>query len=255
MVSGAEMLSRIMALFEGRHTALQRYGLLLVYSILMLWLVVTWAGWVLIFAGVGQVEQTTTGIPASPWQVVYYVGVTITALGQGDFVAVSGIGQAATMLCALNGLVYLFGKNAGFGTDSFLIDVAGRVEQTTQQHFSYPVLHYFHSEHRRTALSPSVARLDEALMLTLNTAPPEADLSPAVPLVLRMTRGFLEAISPTFIEPANAAPSIPPDHDADWAVTPEIGWEQFSAHRRLLKGFVETEAWSWDDVGSTDSPT
>ncbi|CAN5833643.1 hypothetical protein BH24ACT15_BH24ACT15_02650 [soil metagenome] len=138
---------------------------------------------------------------------------------------------------------------------AFLIEVAGRVEQTTQQHFSYPVLHYFHSEHRRTALSPSVARLDEALMLTLNTAPPEADLSPAVPLVLRMTRGFLEAISPTFIEPANAAPSIPRDHDADWAVTPEIGWEQFSAHRRLLKGFVETEAWTWDDVGSTDSPT
>lgn len=251
------------ALFGGRHVALQRYGLLVVYSILLLWLVITWAGWVLVFTGVGRVEQAATGIPATLWQTIYYTGITITSLGEGKFVAASGVGQAATVLCALNGLVLLsltvawlipvlgavsakrqlaamiaglgdtpqqvkaslFGDNAGFGADSFLIDLAGRLEQTTQHHFSYPVLHYFHSREMRTALSPNVARLDEALMLMLNTAPPSADLSPALPLMLRMSKGLLDAMKDTFIEPAAAAPAIPRPSDDELAIPQEIGWE------------------------------
>lgn len=267
---------------------MQQCGLLVIFSIFTLWLVVTTLAWILLIAAVGAVEEAATGIPASLWQVIYFTGVTITSLGNGQFVATSGVGQAATVLAALNGLVLLtlsvtwlipvlaavaekrqlaalinglgntpqqvmtalFGDRAGLGGDSLLIDLAGRVEKTTQFHHSYPVLHYFHSHEPRTALAPSIARLDDALMLAINTQPPAERLGPAVPLLRRMTAGFLDAISPTFMTAAEVAPPVPAAGYDTRADADPIGWEHWQKRRQHLKGFVESDGWTWDDVVS-----
>ncbi len=66
-------------------------------------------------------------------------------------------------------------------TDQVLGEVASRLRLLTEKHLSYPILHYFHSPDRSTALAPSLAALDEAVG-ALSGRPP-ADRPPMLSLM------------------------------------------------------------------------
>lgn len=90
------------------HRALQLAGLAVVGSFLVVWLLLTWAGWSLVFIGTPTaVEQASTGQPASRWQVVYFVGTTLFTLGPGDFVPSSAGWGLLVPFAAVNGLLLL----------------------------------------------------------------------------------------------------------------------------------------------------
>jgi hypothetical protein len=132
------------------------------------------------------------------------VGVTLSTLGVGDFVAGSGGWRLVTTVTAFSGLVlvtlaitYLLAvvsavvarrslavRIAGLGdtaagivvdgwtgerfSDAFLRQLAGLDEQiasTAERHLAYPVVHFFHSTEPESAAPLAVARLDDALLL------------------------------------------------------------------------------------------
>jgi len=177
---------------------------LLVLSVLV-WLAMVWVGWTLVFlGGHDAVVSSTTRRPGGVVDTFYYVGITLSTLGVGDFVAGSTGWRLVTTLAAFSGLVlvtlaitYLLAvvsavvarrslavRIAGLGdtaarivvdgwtgerfSDAFLQQLGGLTEQiahTAERHLAYPVVHFFHSAERQSAAPLCVARLDDALLL------------------------------------------------------------------------------------------
>lgn len=177
---------------------------LLVVSVLV-WLAMIWVGWTLVFlGGHAAVVSSSTGRPAGVVDTFYYVGVTLSTLGVGDFVAGGAGWRLVTTLAAFSGLVlvtlaitYLLAvvsavvarrslavRIAGLGdtaagivtegwagerfSDAFVQQLAGLTEQiaaTAERHLAYPVVHFFHSAEAESAAPLAVARLDDALLL------------------------------------------------------------------------------------------
>lgn len=193
-------------------------GELISLLVVMLWIGLLWAGWTVVFlASSGAVVESSTGRPAGVVDVVYFAGYGLFTLGVGDFRPASGFFQIATALSSLSGLFlvtvgisYLVALTNAVadrrgvaavisglgrsgeeivrrswngrdfaGLESQLPNLAGRVAHLAEQHLAKPVLHYFHSPNRHTALEPSVVALHEAVLLLRHAVPPE--LTPRSP--------------------------------------------------------------------------
>jgi hypothetical protein len=180
-------------------------GVLLLVASVLVWLTLVWVGWTLVFlGGDGAVVSSATGEPAGIVDTFYYVGITLSTLGVGDFVASSGGWRLVTTLAAFSGLVlitlaitYLLAvvsavvarrslavRIAGLGDTAADIVVGGwtgerfspafgqhlaglaeEVAHMAERHLAYPVVHYFHSPDPASAAPLAVARLDDALLL------------------------------------------------------------------------------------------
>ena len=129
------------------------------------------------------------------------------------------------------------------------------VHMTAQQHLAYPVLHYFHNDQRQAAIAPMIAALDDALLvLRHGLRDPGID-----GLTLEATRraidDLLALMRSAYVEPADDPPP-PPDRQAlarlGAAMADEAAFARAvdadADRRRVLRGFVETDGWSWSDV-------
>jgi hypothetical protein len=68
------------------------------------WLLLTWLGWFLVFAGAEQaVVHGDTGQPADMWARAYYTAYTISTLGIGDYVPGGPAWQILTGVAATAG--------------------------------------------------------------------------------------------------------------------------------------------------------
>lgn len=142
------------------------------------------------FSSETSVININTNLSASLWEKVYYVGFTVTTLGIGDFVAGSKLWQIITILSAVTGfflltllITYLISlltsvkkkrtlasiiNNVGKSPKDFLLQLKTRdnfnnlsgllnsfikqVNSITQDHLTYPALHYFHSSNKTLLL-------------------------------------------------------------------------------------------------------
>ena len=284
----------------GAHGLLAFAGPALLVVAFFVWVAGLWGGWTLIFsADAGAVVDSTSKAPASLAGRIYYVGFVLFTLGTGDYVPVGGVWEVLSAVASLNGLfvvtlaitymlsvlsavtakrqlagsIFSLGDTPadlvrkawdgqGFkGLDQHLPALAASLEHHTQRHLAYPILHYFHSTGRQTALGPAVAVLDEALLLLAEGV--EAKVRPA-PAVIEPTRrslkSFLDTIGDAFIKPAPSAPAPPVLEPLRAAGVPVVRGETFrdasarhDRRRRLLLGLVEDSGWSWQDVG-IDAP-
>lgn len=277
------------------HRLLRTAGPLILLMIFAVWVVLLWSGWALIFsADAGAVTDSSTGNPVDAWGRVYFAGYTLFTLGIGNYVPAAGPWEVVTSMASLNGLflvtlsiTYLLPVvSAATGMQqlaSLISDIGhtpydivlkhwdGRqitslstltstilplLELHTQQHTSYPVLHYFHSASRRTAIGPAVAALDEAVLMLRSGV--RADATSAA-LELSMLEEALYGLILTFrSEYAHGAQAPPPAPSLELlrgAGIPTVGDADFSecvarrsAHRTNLLGFVRTDGWTWDSV-------
>lgn len=232
-----------------RHRRLSLLGPLILFFTLIMWIVLLWAGWVLVFAGGSQsLAHAHTGAPADWAARIYFVGYMMFTAGNGDFSPSGGGWQIAAALTNATGMVvvtlaltYLISivsavvKKRGFASgvmglgispDDFvasgwngrdfrsldlpLAGMAATLSDLAQRYEAYPILQYYHAG--RVAKSPilAAATLDDALSI-LSFAVPES-LRPA-PAVLKSARAavesFLETMPSAFISKADEAPAPP----------------------------------------------
>lgn len=142
------------------------------------------------------------------------------------------------------------------GIDSFLAHLAQMLHAHTQRHHAYPVIHYFHTGDPAAAVPLRLAALDEALAVMRHGLRPEAQPHPlALHLLEEAISRYLHTLGAVYIEPAAEAPPPPELTPLCAAGLPVVSGEVFTAaiarlelRRRLLKGLVEHDGWTWADV-------
>lgn len=197
------LLSRVAGGLRRHRAVMVWLGPLSAAATTPVWLGLLWLGWGLVFQPEGSVVGSTTGVPATDWEQAYYVGYTISTLGNGEFLPTGPLWQALTVVAAASGFIVItvglsyvialvgaanqrntvavrvhalghtptdVAVGAWDGRDLHQIDVDlhtlhGSIDQVAQQHLAYPVLRHFHSTEHRNALAPRLAALDEALTL------------------------------------------------------------------------------------------
>lgn len=277
------------------HVLLKIVGTLILLGTVFCWIVMLLAGYMMIFsAAADAVVRSSNGATADFAQRFYFTGYTLFTLGLGDFVPGGDGWRVVTVIATMNGLflvtlaiTYLLpvvsataqkrqlaamisnlGTNPqelilrawdgkGFsGLTTYLVQITQMIDLHAQRHLAYPVLHYFHSSERRTAVAPSLAVLQDALIILSIGITPDCrlraiDLDP----VGRALEGLLSVLRNRYITPADDPPvfaaleplrarGIPLVSEADF----REALEQYREVRRLFKGYVEFGGWKWDAV-------
>ena len=225
-----------------RHRALSVLGPAVLVITVLQWILLLWAGWVLLFAADADSLERSSGTGTPGWSGrIWYVGYTMYTVGNGDYVPATGVWQVVSGLVALTGMslvtlaiTYLLsvvsavvGKRAfasqvsGLGRtaeefvlsgwnghdlhplDRQLTDLSSQLSRLTEQYLSYPVLQYYHAASPDKSPVKAVAVLDEALLLMRSGVVPEQRPDPAALKTAASSVG-------TFLEDTLEAASIDP---------------------------------------------
>lgn len=248
------------------------------------WIVLLWLGWGLVFGSAASaVVASSSPVPAGPWERVYFVGFTLFTLGVGDFVPGGDLWRVLTVLASLSGLflvtlaiTYLLpvlqaavdkrqlaaavsglgstgaeiaalGSRAPQGLSRQLEAVAAALTLHTERHLVYPVLHYFESGERATALAPNVAALSDALLLCEALPADRRPDAAALTTVRSALGGYLDTMDDVFLDAEDDAPPIPSPPaalDIDAAVVASSAGDHDRDRRRLL-ALVRQSGWGW----------
>ena len=277
---------------EGRSRALSLSGPLILVFTLGMWVGLIWIGWTFIFAGgENALIDTREGAPVRWTGRLWYVAYTMFTNGNGDFTPNGGVWQVASSFTTASGMLFVtlgvsyvlsilgavsekraFAKGitglgdrseafvvAGWSDEEFhdldllLSELASEMNRLAEQHKSYPILHYYHSEGEEDASSVAAVIFDEVLTILRFGVPVEEQPNPVLVESARSsTADYLETLDAAFIEPTDRAPP-PPDLDRlREADIPTVSDEEFAEaladldeRRRKLLATVEADAWDW----------
>jgi hypothetical protein len=239
------------------------------------------------------VVNSRTGGPADWWGRFYYVAYTMFTDGNGDYTPVYGgnVWEVASAFTTASGMAFVtlgvsyvltvlgavsdkrsFASTVtGLGDRSEALvrtgwtgedfqgleltveSLASELSLLAEQHKSYPILHYYHSEDGEQAAAVAVPILDEALMLFQYGIPDEQSLDPAIIATGRSSaQSYLETLDESFIEPEPAVPRAPDLGRLQEDDIPTVSDEEFAEalaevtdRRRHLLAVVEADAWEW----------
>lgn len=252
-----------------RHSrVLSLVGPLVLALTILAWLVLTWAGWTLVFAsGEGVLVDTLDRGRISWADRIYFTGYTLFTLGNGDFAPREGAWQIATALTTGGGMLFVtlsvtyvlsvldavsqkraFASNVtGLGMQSETVVRTGwtgegfqglelplntfvtQLNTLTANHKAYPILHYFHSGDDRQAAPVGIAIMDDVLT-TLRFGIPEENRPNAV--IVENARssieGYLDALEST-VQKADRTPSPPDINSLDERGIPTVSTDEFDA--------------------------
>lgn len=259
---------------RGRHRRLSLLGPIILFLTLLLWILLLWAGWVLVFAGGTEaLTHAHNGRPADWSARIYFVGYMMFSAGNGDFSPSGGGWQVAAALTNGTGMVlvtlaltYListvsavvmkrgfasevmglgitaetFVENGWNGRDFRSLDLplagmAATLSDLAQRYEAYPILQYYHAA--RVAKSPilAVATLDDALSILTFATPEELRPNAAVLKSARAAvESFLETMPSAFISEADEAPAPPDLGGLREKGLPMLGDEEFRAGLRSV---------------------
>lgn len=277
------------------HRLLSLAGPAVLVATVVTWLMLMWTGMVMMFSSSPDaVVVATTRAPGDFTDRIWFVLYTSTTVGNGGFAPntdffqvvagfIAASGMAMVTLAITYGIQVLsavvdkrafasqvlsFGEStaeivrnlqvAGASSLSTQLSAMGeRLGEVTEQHKSYPVLHYYHPAERSRSTACAVASLDEALRIyRAGVDQRETAVDAAVIQPLQNTIGtFLDELQESFLSKAS---STPPKSDADdlreegvrlrHPSDLEQADEAQSKRRRLLAGLVDHDGWRWDDV-------
>ncbi|MBW3658217.1 MAG: hypothetical protein KY457_06235, partial [Actinobacteria bacterium] len=285
---------------RGAHRALRAAGPFILVTIITLWLVGLIAGWALVFGQEGSVVDVQSGEPSASFGKVHFAAATILGRGATDFTPGSDFWRALEGIAAGTG-VALVGLSIAYilpivgavvqkrevasyigslgGTpdeilvrawdgESFgslhlhFIALTPLINRLAQNHLAYPILHYFHSGERFTALGPSIVVLDETLTFAVEAMDESATLDPSSVRPCRAAvDGFLRTLTRVAIVSADE-PVPPPafdeyrDKDLPLRDREEIQrrYEDLKDRRCLLAGFLEHDGWTPEETRSWAPP-
>jgi hypothetical protein len=222
-------------------------GTILIFLVLS-WILVIWTGYSLIFLSVqDSVVDAMDSTPASTVGKIYYVGYTLTSLGNGDLKSgsdlwriISNIMGISSMFFVTLGISYLLpvlqaviakrslavyisklGKtpaeiiqNGWNGKDfSALYDRFGTLEtmliQHTERHLAYPVLHYFHSNIQEYSAPLRLVALDEAITIQEIYKMDKTDKAYHWKILKGTLDNYISRLDGTFTGTTDKAPPFP----------------------------------------------
>ncbi|SEV85998.1 potassium channel family protein [Natrinema salifodinae] len=275
--------------------ALSLAGPLILTLTLATWIGLIWIGWTFIFASYPTaLISTRTGAVADWSGRLYYVAYTMFTDGNGDYTPIGDVWEMASALTTATGMAFVtlgvsyiltvlgavsdkrsfassvtgLGERSealvrtGWtgedfqGLDLTLETLAAELSLLAEQHKSYPILHYYHSEQGERASAMAVPIYDEALTLFLHGVPDDDSPDPAIIENGRSSaQSYLETLDTAFIDPAEEVPP-PPDLDRlREDDIPTVSDEEFAdaledltERRRRLLGVVRGDAWEWPPV-------
>ncbi|SFS10070.1 hypothetical protein SAMN05216559_3654 [Halomicrobium zhouii] len=282
---------------DTRSRALSLAGPIILTLTLVTWVGLIWGGWTLVFAGgENALLAARDDVPVTWSGRIFFVAYTMFTMGNGDFYPPAGIWQIAASLTTASGMLFVtmgvsyvlsvlgavsnkrsFASSvSGMGAESETVvcsawdgedfdglhlplnSLASRLDTLADQHKSYPILHYYHSEQAKHASAMAVAVFDESMTVlrfgVLDEDQPDTVL---VENARSASQNYLETLDNAFIDPADEAPP-PPDLDRlrDEGV-PTVSDDEFAdaldelaVRRRKLLATVTADAWHWPPIDS-----
>lgn len=189
---------------NGKSKLLNLCGPVILLFLLFMWVTLIWLSYSLMYiSDPHSVVNTSTGAPASIISKIYYVGYTLTSLGNGGYSPANGAWQIISNIVGLNSMVFIglaisyllpilqavidkrslalqiamlgstpleiiqngyTGKNFSPVYQRFA-NLETLLIKHGERHLAYPILHYFHSNKKLYALSLNLAALDEAMII------------------------------------------------------------------------------------------
>ncbi|MBC5991691.1 ion channel [Pontibacter cellulosilyticus] len=243
---------RLFYKITGNHKIMRGAGIIIVCATLLSWLLLLWGGhFMIVLADQDAVLDSTTNLPATSMQRLYYSGYILSTMGNGDYKggsdgwrvysAVISFAGLTLITIAISYMVPVISavterralsiriRSIGETSQRVILDnwngndckrledqfngLAESVALQAQMHLSYPVLQYFHHGQKATALLPSLAMLDEALTIMLLYLPENTRPDPQhlIPLRKAVTN-FLQTLD---IVSNRAAETEVPSLDVD----------------------------------------
>lgn len=280
----------------GRPRLLAAGGPLILATIVVSWLVLLTLGWSLVFGSGESVIELEGGEPTALSGRAYYASSLMLGRGTPGYAPASDLWQAVEQVAAFTGLVLLglaiayilpvvgaviakrrtaayastLGYTAEEVIDRFwngrdfgdfhlhLIELAPRITELAEQYNAYPVLHYFHSSERHSAIGPAVATIDETLNV-LDCLEPDRRLEASTLLPLRAAIGdYLDTLVPGYTVAAEHALVRPPVDQMREDGLPlvdtdeiELTYRGLERRRRRLHALVQHHGWDADRVLTT----
>lgn len=187
---------------DGRSPILNLTGGTILIGLVLMWILMIWLGYSLIYlSDPHSVVNSNTGAQAGVIGKIYYVGYTLTSLGNGDLKSGSDVWRIVSNIMGMNSMVFIslgisyllpvlqavidkrtlavyinrLGESPqeiiekGYNGKDFspLYDRFQQLEEMilkhAERHLAYPILHYFHSNKTSHAVRLNLARLEEAL--------------------------------------------------------------------------------------------
>ena len=227
----------------------------------------------------------------------YFVAYSMFTMGNGDFTPASSAWQVVTSLTTGSGMLLVtlsityvlsvlravtearsFASSVtGLGTSSEdhlgrgwnhdegsfedieaqLFRISSRLDSVTEQHLSYPILHYYRSIRTRSATPRAVAILDDVLLLIETAVPEEYRTNDALTNTLESSiENYVEVLETEAVDPSEEGPPSPDLEVLRDLDVPTVEYESFveghESHRprrRSLQTVVEESAWDWPTRG------
>lgn len=283
---------------EGAHRTLRAGGPIVVIAIVLFWFLGLIGGWALVFGREGSILDADSGSPSPSFGKVYFAAATVLGRGVSDYSPGSDLWRVVEQIAAGTG-VALVGLSIAYiipivnavvqkreiasyigslGTTPdeilvrawdgqafgslhlHLIALTPLLNRLAQTHLAYPVLHYFHSGERFTALGPSLVVLDEALTLAEEAVRPEARLDPSS---IRPCRSavdrFLDSLTRVGVVASDEAlppPALDTYREQDLPLRPDEEvrrrYDELRDRRALLAGFLTHDGWTPEETRSAD---
>ena len=248
-------------------------------------------------AGEPSLLSTRTYAPAAWPDQGYFVAYSMFTMGNGDFTPAGGGWQVATSLTTGSGMLLVtlsityvlsvlravtqarsFASGVtGLGRvggeivrrgwdperedfddlDFQLTRLASQLDDVTEQHLSYPILHYYHSIRQRSATPRAVALLADVLLLLESGVADGHRADDVVRGSLASSiDSYLEVLESEAIDPAEELPPHPDLEDLRERDIPTVTDEAFDAgidghrsRRQLLNRALEQTGRRWPSEG------
>ncbi|UII21375.1 potassium channel family protein [Fulvivirga ligni] len=234
---------------KGDSKILAQAGLIIIITLVHTWILATWFGYTLIFASDPDSIVISSSKEATIFQEkFYYVGYTLSTMGNGDMVANSLTWKVFSVIVSFSGLIYLtlaitylipllsavvakrklsayiffLGStpvemlNNGWDGDGFknlqqhFRELADLILHHKERHLLYPILHYFHSTDDKYAAPKTLTVLDEAITILLYHPDLKEKFHKLDVKVLRNTLDeYLITLNSTYIGKSKENPSTP----------------------------------------------
>lgn len=214
LISGAinKAVWWLLKLLPSSSGILKGAGIVIIVSYLLTWVLLLWLGNALMFISAPEaVLHSTSQLPATSLERVYYAGYVLSTMGNGDFEAGTDGWLVYSAFVSFTGLMLITIAitymvpvlsavtdrqslsiriaSIGHGPQEMLLnnwngkdfsmlneqlqELAMSIARQGQQHLAYPVLHYFYHSQKKIALIPNLVALDEALSILLLYVPQE----------------------------------------------------------------------------------
>ncbi|MDT0645110.1 hypothetical protein RM545_00265 [Zunongwangia sp. F260] len=230
---------------NGHSPILSHAGFFIVISLFVIWIGLIWMGYSLIYlSSASSVVDTATLLPSNWVGKIYFVGYTLSSLGNGDlksggdawrilsnvmslhgtFLVTLSISYIIPVLDAvikkrtLSAYIWQLGRtpeelirNCWNGKDfSILHDqfqsLHTMILEHSERHLAYPVIRYFHSNELKYSAPLCMAILDEVVTIQEVYEIDKSDKAYNWKILKKSLNSYLDILSSSYVQPTDDAP-------------------------------------------------